>query len=95
MAEDGRKLATICAVLLVDPPGRHVPGAVRLLLILAALMLAAAVSAGMVATGAHHLTDAAAGVAVGTGLVLACTLILDLVISRARQARAPRSLPGG
>jgi membrane-associated phospholipid phosphatase len=88
-------LATICAVLLVNPPRRHVPRAVRLLLTLAALMLAAAVSAAMVATGAHHFTDAAAGAAVGTGLVLACTLILDLVISQARQARAPRSLPGG
>lgn len=87
-------LATICAVLLVDPPRRHVPGAVRLLLVLAALMLAAAVSAAMVATGAHHFTDAAAGAAVGTGLVLACTLILDLVMGRTRQARAPRSLPG-
>ena len=88
-------LATICAVLLADPPRRHVPGAVRLLLMLAAFMLAAAVSAAMVAIGAHHFTDAAAGAAVGTGLVLACTLILDLVISRAQQARAPRSLPGG
>jgi membrane-associated phospholipid phosphatase len=87
-------LATICTVLLVDPPRRHMPGAVRLLLVLAALTLAAAVSAAMVAIGAHHFTDAAAGAAVGTGLVLACTLIIDLVISRARQARAPRSLPG-
>jgi membrane-associated phospholipid phosphatase len=84
-------LATICAVLLVYPPRRHVPGAVRLLLTLAAFVLAAAVSAAMVATGAHHFTDAAAGAAVGTGLVLACTLILDLVVSQARPARAPRS----
>jgi membrane-associated phospholipid phosphatase len=82
-------LATICAILLVDPPRRHVPGAVRLLLAFGAFMLAAAVSAAMVAIGAHHFTDAAAGAAVGTGLVLACTLILDLVVSRARQARAP------
>ena len=85
-------LATICAVLLVDPPRRRVPGAVRLLLMLAALILAAAVSAAMVAVGAHHFTDAAAGAAVGTGLVLAGTLILDLVISRAR--RAGRRAPG-
>lgn len=88
-------LATICAVLLVDPPRCHVPGAVRLLLVLAALILAAAVSAAMVAIGAHRFTDAAAGAAVGTGLVLACTLTLDLVISRARRARAPRSLHDG
>ena len=50
-----------------------------MLLMLAALMLAAAVSAAMVATGAHHFTDAAAGAAIGTGLVLACMLILELV----------------
>jgi membrane-associated phospholipid phosphatase len=88
-------LATVCAVLLVDPPRHHVPGTVRLLLALAALTLAAAVSAAMVATGAHHFTDVAAGAAVGTGLALTCTLILDLVISQTRQARAPRSVPGG
>jgi membrane-associated phospholipid phosphatase len=80
-------LATICAILLVDPPRRHVPGAVRLLLVFAALMLAAAVSAAMVAIGAHRFTDAAAGAAVGTGIVLACALSLDLVITRARQPK--------
>jgi len=80
-------LATICAILLVDPPRRHVPGAVRLLLVLAALMLAAAVAAAMVAIGAHRFTDAAAGAAVGTGIVLACALSLDLVITRARQPK--------
>jgi membrane-associated phospholipid phosphatase len=88
-------LATICAILLVDPPQRHVPKVVRSLLVLAAIVLAAAVSTAMVATGSHSFTDAAAGAAVGTGLVLACTLTLDLAISRARQARAPRSLPDG
>jgi membrane-associated phospholipid phosphatase len=88
-------LAAICAVLLVDPPGRRVPVVVRSLLVLVALMLAAAVAAAMVATGAHDFTDAVAGAAVGTGLVLACALTLDLVISRARGARAPRCHPGG
>jgi membrane-associated phospholipid phosphatase len=84
-------LAAVCAVLLVDPPGRRVPGLVRLLLVLMAVLLAAAVSAAMVAQGAHHFTDAAAGAAVGTGLVLACALALDLMISRARRARVSRS----
>jgi membrane-associated phospholipid phosphatase len=84
-------LAAICAVLLIDPPGRRVRGVVRLLLVLAALILATAVSAAMVAIGAHYFTDAVAGAAVGTGLVLACALTLDLVISRARRARASRS----
>ncbi len=88
-------LAAVCAVLLVDPPRRRVPGVVRLLMVLAAVMLAAAVSAAMVAIGAHYFTDAVAGAAVGTGLVLACALALDLMISWARRAREPRSLPGG
>jgi undecaprenyl-diphosphatase len=86
-------LAAVCAILLVDPPGRRVRGVIRLLLVLAALMLAAAVSAAMVAIGAHHFTDIAAGAAVGTGLVLVGALALDLVTSRAR--RALRSLPEG
>ena len=79
-------LATICAILLIDPSRCRVPEAVRVLLVLAALTLATAVSAVMVAIGAHRFTDAAAGAAVGTGVVLACALSLDLVITRARPA---------
>ena len=86
-------LAATCAVLLVDPLGRRVPGVIRLLLVLMALLLAAAVAAAMVAIGAHNFTDAVAGAAVGTGVVLACALILDLVMSRARRAPAAQSLP--
>ena len=48
-------LATIFAVLLASPPCRRVPGAIRLLLGLVAFLLAAAVAAVMVATGAHYL----------------------------------------
>ena len=87
-------LAAICAVLLVAPPGRRVPGAIRLLLVLIALLLAAAVASAMVAIGAHSFTDAVAGTAVGTGVVLACALTLDVVTSRPRRAPAARSLPG-
>ncbi|MFI5084180.1 MAG: phosphatase PAP2 family protein, partial [Streptosporangiales bacterium] len=50
-------LATIFAVLLASPPCRRVPGAIRLLLGLVAFLLAAAVAAVMVATGAHYFTD--------------------------------------
>ena len=88
-------MAAICAVLLVDPPRRRVPGVVRSLLVLIALLLAAAVAASMVATGAHGFTDAVAGAAVGTGVVLACVLTFDLVTSRARRAPMAQSLPGG
>jgi membrane-associated phospholipid phosphatase len=72
-------LAAICAVLLVDPPGRRVPGVARLLLVFMALLLATAVAAAMVAIGAHVFTDAMGGAAVGTGVVLACAIALDLV----------------
>jgi membrane-associated phospholipid phosphatase len=75
-------LATTCAVLLVNPP-RCVSGVLRLLLVFMALLLAAAVAAAMVASGAHRFTDAVAGAAVGTGVVLACTLALDLITKEA------------
>jgi membrane-associated phospholipid phosphatase len=72
-------LATVCAVLLVNPPRRRVPPAGRLLLVFLALALATAVAAAMVAFGAHTFTDGVAGAAVGIGVVLACALVLDLV----------------
>jgi membrane-associated phospholipid phosphatase len=95
-------LAAICAVLLADPgqasrpsrPGRPF----RAVLILLALLLAAAVSAAMVAVGAHTLTDVIGGAAVGTGVVLACALALDRVTGRASRAyrarRGPAARPG-
>jgi membrane-associated phospholipid phosphatase len=84
-------LAAVFAVLLADPAYRRVPRAVRLLLVLLALLLAAAVAAAMIAIGAHTFTDAAGGAAVGTGVVLACALTLDLAVSRA--PRAPATQP--
>ena len=71
-------LAAITAILLAGPFRHRVPGALRLLLVLMALLLAAAVSAAMIAIRAHTLTDVLAGAAVGTGFVLAGALILDL-----------------
>jgi len=84
-------LAAIGTVLLATPPFRRLPGTLRFLLVLVALLLAAAVAATMVATGAHTFTDAAAGAAVGTGVVLACALTLDLAASRTRRAPAEQS----
>ena len=88
-------LAAICAVLLVDPPRRHLPGPVRLLLVVVALLLAAAVAAAMVAIGAHSFTDAVGGAAVGTAVVLACALTLDLAASRRPRGPVAPPLPGG
>ena len=70
-------LAGTCAVLLLDPPGHRITGAVRLMLASLALLAATAVAVAMVARGSHYFTDAVAGTAVGTGTVLACALILD------------------
>jgi membrane-associated phospholipid phosphatase len=80
-------LAAICAVLLLDPPGRRVPGVIRSLLVFIALVLAAAVAGAMVAIGAHAFTDAVGGAAVGTGVVMACALALDLVAEVLRGGR--------
>jgi membrane-associated phospholipid phosphatase len=90
-------LAGTCAVLLLDPPGRRLSGTVRLVLASLALLAAAAVAIGMVARGSHYFTDAVGGTAVGTGMVLACTLILDRFRQerRARREPAARPAPGG
>ena len=87
-------LAAVFAILLTDPAYRRVPRALRLLLVLIALLLAAAVAATMIAIGAHVFTDAVAGAAVGTGVVLACALTLDLAIRRAWRPAAEQSDPG-
>ena len=86
-------LAAVFAVMLADPAYRRVPRTLRLLLILMALLLAAAVAAAMIAIGAHTFTDAVAGAAVGTGVVLACALTLDLAVRQARRAPAERPDP--
>ena len=54
-------LAAIVAILLAGPFRHRVPGALRLLLVLMALVLATAVAAAMVAIQAHSLTDIVAG----------------------------------
>ena len=81
-------LAASCAVLLAGRPPGRVPGAVRALLTLAAVLLAAGVAAVMVANGSHVFTDAVGGAAVGTGVVLACAFILDWLARRWRRAPA-------
>jgi len=86
-------LAAIWAVLLADPPHRRLRGTLRLLLVLIAMLLAAAVAAAMVAIGAHTVTDVVAGAAVGTGVVMACALTLDLVSTRARRVPAEQPPP--
>jgi membrane-associated phospholipid phosphatase len=88
-------LATSCAVLLANPPRRLVPDSVRLLLALMAVLLAAGVASAMVANAEHSFTDAVAGAAVGTGVVLACALTLDALGTLLRPEPAVPPPPAG
>jgi membrane-associated phospholipid phosphatase len=88
-------LATSCAVLLANPPRRLVPDSVRLLLALMAVLLAAGVASAMVANAEHSFTDAVAGAAVGTGVVLACALTLDALGALMRPEPAVPPPPAG
>jgi membrane-associated phospholipid phosphatase len=81
-------LATTCAVLLAGPVRPRLPGAVRLLLVLGATLLAAGVAASMVARGYHYFTDTVAGTAVGIGMVLLTALVIDWAADSPR-ARSP------
>jgi membrane-associated phospholipid phosphatase len=87
-------LAACSAVLLAAPSRPRLPGAGRLLLALAAVLLAAAVAVGVVATGEHRFTDVVGGAAVGTGVVLACALTLDWLGRRRRPGPAAPPAPG-
>jgi membrane-associated phospholipid phosphatase len=84
-------LATIWALWLAVPARPWLPSALRLVLALLGVLLAAAVGAAMIAIQAHTFTEVVAGTAVGTGVVLACALGLDLVTSKVRFGRTASS----
>ncbi|MFY9933687.1 MAG: phosphatase PAP2 family protein, partial [Streptosporangiaceae bacterium] len=84
-------LAVTVAVLLANPPRGRWPAGARVLTVLAALLGATAVALAMVALNAHYVTDAIGGAAVGTGMALACALILDRLT---RRRLAPHRLAG-
>ena len=87
-------LAATCAVLLAGPGRPRLPGAVRLLLVLGAALVAAAVAAAMVAQGYHYFTDTVAGTAVAVGMVLLTALLIDWA-ARSPRARRPWRRQGG
>lgn len=82
-------LAATCAVLLANPPRPRLPGAVRLLLVLGAAVIAATVAVAVVVLRYHYFTDTVAGTAVGVGIVLLTALLLD----RARPIAPRRPTP--
>jgi len=82
-------LALISTILLAAPARPRLPRTVRRLLMLAAFVLAAAVSVGMVGLGLHYVTDIVGGAALGTGTVLGVALLLDAACT-SRPSRAGR-----
>jgi undecaprenyl-diphosphatase len=78
-------LAAACAVLLASPPRTRLPGPVRASLVLAAVLVAGLVAAAMVALNYHYATDAVAGAATGTGVVLLTAVVLDWCVPGARR----------
>src|SRR5215472_4700957 len=68
-------LAASLAVLLAR---LRLPTAARILIAAGAFLAATGTAAAMVGLGVHYFTDTVGGAAVGTGVVLAVTLLLDL-----------------
>ena len=87
-------LAATCAVLLAGPSRPRLPGALRLLLGLGAVLLAAAVGTAMVGLGYHYFTDIVAGAVVGIGMVLLTALVIDWAAAHSPPARRPPRNPG-
>lgn len=73
-------LAAALAVLLAGPLRPSVPGALRLLLVLAVLAIAGSVAVALVGRSAHYFTDTVGGAAVGTAVVLATAFFLDWLV---------------
>jgi membrane-associated phospholipid phosphatase len=80
-------LAAAATVLLTGPLQPRLAAPVRLLLALAALLVAAAVAVAVIGLGFHYFTDTVGGAAVAIGTVLATALLLDKLVP-------PRPLPG-
>jgi undecaprenyl-diphosphatase len=83
-------LATVIAVLLTGPLRPPLPKMARLVLVVAAYLIASTTATEMVAMGFHYFTDTVGGAAVATGTVLAAALTIDKVAGLQRQrATAP------
>jgi undecaprenyl-diphosphatase len=86
-------LAATCAVVLAGPSRPRLPGALRLLLGLGAVLIAAAVGTAMVGLGYHYFTDIVGGTAVGIGMVLLTALLIDWAARSDRVRLPPRRGP--
>jgi membrane-associated phospholipid phosphatase len=73
---------TVVTVLLAGTPADRIPRPARRIVTAVVYLLGFAVAAATVGLGYHTATDVAGGAAVGTGVVLAVALVLDLPVSR-------------
>ena len=71
-------LAAVLAVLMLNPSGRVLTPALRLIVPAAAVALACVISVIVIGVGVHYFTDTIAGAALGAGTVAATALVLDL-----------------
>jgi membrane-associated phospholipid phosphatase len=74
-------LSTALAVVLLGVRGRP---AVRVAVVVAAVLVSCVVGMAMIGLGFHYFTDAVAGAAVGTGVVIGMAFLLDLPVARRR-----------
>ena len=81
-------LAAVLAVLMLNPPGRVLTPALRLIVPAAAVALACVIAVIVIGVGVHYFTDTIAGAALGAGTVAATALVLDLPGPRRRLAAA-------
>jgi len=96
-------LIATAAVLLAGPPAGRVRAALRIAIIVIAVLIGGAIGLAVVALGDHHVIDTVGGAAAGTAVVLVGTFLLDLPVSRSllgfawltRQAPAANTQPGG
>jgi membrane-associated phospholipid phosphatase len=70
-------LVAIIAILLANPLRPRLPAATRVLLVLAALVVASATALAMVALDYHYFTDTVGGAAVAIAVALATALVID------------------
>ena len=85
-------LATVVAVLLTGPLRPPVPRKVRLVLVVAAYLIASATATAMIAMGFHYFTDTVGGAAVAIGTVLATALTIDKLAGLQGQRAATREI---
>ena len=74
-------------IILMLCPSRHVlPVALRLTVMLAAMLAACAVALAVIGLNFHYFTDTLAGVAVGVGMVVGVSLAIDWAFRQAAAA---------